>query len=365
MLPISIPRHLAFLLLVSLASPALSEVRIGSWNIQHLGWDNDKSMQAVARVAVRHDFLAIQELMRAEAIEALAEKLTEKTGERWQTLYSEALGRSSYREKYAFLWRASVVEYLDDADRFAREPFSARFRVRETGLVFAAATVHITYGQRIGDRTPEIRALAAYWEWLAEIYPEDADRRILMGDFNLRPGHEAWAPLRKRAWPLITEGATTLSTTDRRFANLYDNIWLAHDHGFGAVAAGIVDFPGRLTETSERYWSHSAARDHVSDHAPVYLLVDAENLHQMRSGPISLSGWGYGGVEAVDPPEPACVDLNEADKAGLARLVHVGPARAQAISHGRPWASVDDLTRISGLGSARVAEIADQGLACP
>lgn len=56
--------------------------------------------------------------------------------------------------------------------------------------MFAAATVHITYGQRIGDRTPEIRALAAYWDWLAESYPEDAGRRILMRDFNLRPGHE-------------------------------------------------------------------------------------------------------------------------------------------------------------------------------
>jgi hypothetical protein len=39
-----------------------ADVLIGSWNIKHLGWNNDKAMPQVAHVANHFDLLAIQEL---------------------------------------------------------------------------------------------------------------------------------------------------------------------------------------------------------------------------------------------------------------------------------------------------------------
>lgn len=91
---------------------------------------------------------------------------------------SDDLGRSSHREHYGFLWREREVEYvggaavfLDHRDVFAREPYSARFLDRDAGTEFAAATVHVFYGDSVGDRLPEIEALADYWQWLEEAYP--------------------------------------------------------------------------------------------------------------------------------------------------------------------------------------------------
>lgn len=250
-------------------------LRVASWNIQHLGWDNDKDYGAVAQVAKRYHFLAIQEVMSAEGIERLQAKLERRTGDDWGVMYSHPIGRGSYQEKYAFLWQEARVDYLDGAavyidatDRYAREPYSARFEAVEGGFTFAAATVHILFGDGVADRTPEIRALAGYWEWLQEVYPEEADRILLMGDFNLEPDHAAWEPLREHAQPLIAEGATTVSPADGQYASLYDNIWVGHDTELRPQEAAIDRFP-------QSYGiDHETVRDRLSDHVPVWVRLE-------------------------------------------------------------------------------------------
>jgi len=184
---------------------------------------------------------------------------------------SDDLGRSSYREHYGFLWRESEIKYdsgavvfLDSRDVFAREPYSAKFTALQSGQQFAAANVHVVYGDRISDRLPEIEALADYWQWLEEVYPDTP--RLLMGDFNLRPSHTAWATLRDlEAKPAITEGATTLGTTDDVWSNLYDNIW--HSDQAPITDSGIIQFPKLLPG------EHTAVRNSVSDHAPVWVAL--------------------------------------------------------------------------------------------
>lgn len=58
------------------------------------------------------------------------------------------------------------------------------------------------------------------------------------------------------------------------------------------------------------------------------------------------------------------VDVNTADHGALQRIVHLGPVRADEALRIRPFASVDDLRRISGIADARLADIRAQGLAC-
>ena len=364
------------ILLVSfLLGPAAlvaEELRIGSWNIQHLGWGENKSYPALARIASQFDVLAIQELMNEEALDTLRDRLASKTGVEWTSLNSHRLGPGRYQEKYAFLWRTDTVEYLDgavvyldDADLFVREPFSARFAGRESGRDFVLATVHILYGERVGDRTPEIRALADYWQWLEEIYPDTAPRRILAGDFNLRPDHPAWQPLRQQAQSLITEGATTLSTRDRRYANLYDNLWLPRDTDLVVRDAGILEFPVLLTETTNRYWSHEKARRHVSDHAPVYMLLGDVELYPLRTGALDVPSRRASSTEGDRAEaEPPCIDLDRASRDELTDLIHIGDARAGRIIDGRPWSDLEALTRIRGLSEARIADIREQGRVC-
>ena len=58
------------------------------------------------------------------------------------------------------------------------------------------------------------------------------------------------------------------------------------------------------------------------------------------------------------------VDVNTADIQELELIIHIGSARAADMVRLRPFTSLDDLDRISGIGPARLAEIVSQGVAC-
>ncbi len=313
-------------------------------------------MPQVAHVADHFDLLAVQELMDPAALEALERELEARSGEAWSSMASHALGRSSYEEHYGFLWRESEVAYedgavvfIDHGDVFAREPYSARFRDQATGERFTLATVHVVYGDGVGDRLPEIAALADYWAWLGELAPETP--RLLAGDFNLAPEHPGWAALRAEgALPAITEGRSTLATTAGEYANLYDNLWYDAER-LAPGERGILRFPALLP------LDHEAARERVSDHAPVYLALNGARLAPTPAAG-ALAGAAAGAAQA------RCVDLNASDATRLAALPHVGPARAAEIIEGRPWRGAAELTRIGGIGEGRLGEIRGSGLLC-
>lgn len=246
-----------------------ADLRVATWNIQRLGEGGQKSFPAMAEVIARVDFIAIQEIMSESALAELHDAVQARTGEPWGLLKSHLIGRGSYKEMYAFLWRETAVEYVDGAvvyldhgDRFAREPLSARFKSTGTGEDFVAATIHVLYGRSEADRIPEIEALGDYWEWLREVYPE-TPTMMVMGDFNLAPSHRAWASVKASARPLVTRGASTLSSVNGKFANLYDNVWLGNGSSMGVTSAAVLAYPKLIG------WTHAQARQFVSDHAPV------------------------------------------------------------------------------------------------
>lgn len=252
---------------------------IASWNIERLGHGSNKNYESLGIVGSHFDFIAIQEAMTVQGLELLKNALEQATRSSWDMMYSHPIGRGSYKEKYAFIWReesvayeSGAVVYLDRYDLYAREPYSARFIDLTTGEPFVAATVHIVFGRSVGDRTPEINELAEYWSWLHETY--DDTPVLLLGDFNLPPTHAAWQPLLDRgAIPLITQGATTLSSIDGRYANLYDNVFIDESNTIGVSSSGILRFPELLG------WTHEQARAYVSDHAPVFVLTHGAGLH--------------------------------------------------------------------------------------
>ena len=46
------------------------------------------------------------------------------------------------------------------------------------------------------------------------------------------------------------------------------------------------------------------------------------------------------------------------------RIIHIGEVRVDDLIRLRPFSSVDDLTRIDGIGPGRLSDIKEQGLAC-
>jgi competence protein ComEC len=69
-------------------------------------------------------------------------------------------------------------------------------------------------------------------------------------------------------------------------------------------------------------------------------------------------------VETQKEPAHDCIDINKASKSELIQIIHIGDARAEKLIELRPFHSIDDLTRISGIGPSRLSDIKEQGLAC-
>ena len=59
-----------------------------------------------------------------------------------------------------------------------------------------------------------------------------------------------------------------------------------------------------------------------------------------------------------------CIDINRASSAELAELTGIGAALAEAIIEERPFETLDDLTRVDGIGEGKLKGLKDQGLAC-
>lgn len=344
-----------------LTSVAQAGIIVGSWNIRQLGWGENKQYDQVAHIAQHMDLIAVQEVMSEEGLETLVSSLERVSGEPWGGMASHAIGRGSYEEHYAFLWRKSRVEYaggavvfLDHSDVFSREPYLSKFRSKQTGRELAIANIHILYGDSVGDRLPEINALDDIWEWMGEVYPETP--RIIAGDFNLKPSHPGWGELAaKGVKPSIRRGATTLSSHDGRYANLYDNLWRDPSR-LDVTASGIIRFPELLGI------SHEQARKTVSDHAPVYIaLGDAELRLTSFDG---MSTTGGAAASAANDAQYGCIDLNDATLDELDTLPHIGPKRAEAILKQGPWNGAASLQRIRGIGPARSEDIKESGLLC-
>jgi competence protein ComEC len=58
------------------------------------------------------------------------------------------------------------------------------------------------------------------------------------------------------------------------------------------------------------------------------------------------------------------VNVNTASREELVQIIHIGGHRAGQILQMRPFNSVDDLTRVNGIGPSRLQDIKNQGLVC-
>ncbi|GIO24512.1 MBL fold metallo-hydrolase [Oceanobacillus sp. J11TS1] len=59
-----------------------------------------------------------------------------------------------------------------------------------------------------------------------------------------------------------------------------------------------------------------------------------------------------------------CIDINNASKEQLTKIIHIGDDRANQIIDKRPFDSLDELGVIDGLGPSRIADIKSEDLIC-
>ncbi len=66
----------------------------------------------------------------------------------------------------------------------------------------------------------------------------------------------------------------------------------------------------------------------------------------------------------LPPVSSECIDINNASLQQLQNITHIGTERAEQLIGLRPFSSVNELTKINGIGSGRLKEIKAEGKAC-
>ena len=180
-----------------------SELKLAAWNIRIMSNKSrtDAELQAIARTLFDYDFIAIVEL-RDEVVLQRTQRILAQMGKSYNYEFSPAVGRG-VKERYAFLYREDRVSVVspgelypdaaDGRDNFSRDPYWATFRAGE--FDFSVIAVHVIWGDTVGPRKAEVKALAEVYEYVQDANGDEEDvlRRRLQpqpdGHGNLPPDH--------------------------------------------------------------------------------------------------------------------------------------------------------------------------------
>ena len=251
-----------------------SDLRLAAWNIRIMSHKSrtDAELMKIARTLADYDFIAIVEL-RDEAVLKRTQKILSQMGTAYDYQFSPAVGRG-VKERCAFLYkkeRVSVVrpgelypDIADGKDDFIRDPYWATFRAGE--FDFSVIAVHVIWGDRVGPRKAEVKALADVYRYVQEANGPEEDV-LLVGDFNRNP-NDTESYSRIMAIPSMTRLFELPQKSHIRDSSLYDNIYFQTD--------ALTEYLGRcgIDRFDETDFGNDdkAANLAVSDHRPIWAV---------------------------------------------------------------------------------------------
>ncbi|XP_027777466.1 deoxyribonuclease-1-like 1 isoform X2 [Marmota marmota marmota] len=181
---------LAAFLLILLAGGA-EAFRICAFNTQRLTLAKvvtEQVKDTLVQIVARCDIMVLQEVVDSsnKTISLLLQELKRFDGSRhYSSLDSSRLGRSTYKEKYVYIYRSDKTQvlnsyqYEDEDDLFAREPFVAQFTLPSKIL---PSLVLVPLHTTPKDVEKELNAL--YNVFLDVSQRWQSKEVILLGDFN-------------------------------------------------------------------------------------------------------------------------------------------------------------------------------------
>ncbi|MDP2324836.1 MAG: deoxyribonuclease I [Gammaproteobacteria bacterium] len=266
------------LLLAAVSQQALSAayLRVVSWNTLHAGWSGSTNWAGYASqvwqkygststAANGVDVVFAQEVMYDTAAASIAAALKTASGVNWDYRVTAAIGRSSYKERYAVFFRTDRVQLIsstvwtDTGDKFEREPQIVKLRQIDTGADYTFINWHTVFGTT-AERQAEILEMATLFSSVQSGSSSDQDV-ILVGDHNKEATSTWWDALKTRS-PAVGYKVNDLTSinTSCAYASAYDHFWYQASYVTEYSASGR-DYIADLC----------TFRNGQSDHAPVYI----------------------------------------------------------------------------------------------
>lgn len=256
-----------------------SSIAYGQWNACNFG---DKKMKKtlqvdgnevsvisyMAKMTSSLDILVLQEISTsdfgAKAVAKLADELN-RTGSKWDYYVSDKTSGDG-SERYAILWKTSVVSYIvrptsglmsELSELMDREPLHAHLKIK--GKDIHIYSFHLVPTNKRPEN--EVKTIALN----ADLF--EKNNSIASGDFNL--GHKKLNPYFEDVLHLKhnIEGKTSLKSKEKNgeyLAKEYDNIYTGS--AINVIDAGVYDFVQKIGDLEE-------ARK-VSDHLLAYIIFE-------------------------------------------------------------------------------------------
>lgn len=267
----------AALSMLSTSAHAGSDLRVASWNTLHAGYSGSTDWNGYANqlwtdygtsssASNGLDVVFLQEVMYSSAASSITAALEAVSGLDWAYSVTPAIGRSSYKESYAVIYRTDRVQLIsasvwsDAGDKFEREPQIVKLRQLLTGADYSFINWHAIYGSS-AERQAEIYEIANVFRSIQDSSSSDQDV-ILLGDHNASATSSWWDNL-KSSSPTVSYKVNDLTSVNSScaYASAYDHFWM------------------QLSYVTEYY---SSGRDYIanlcsfyelSDHAPINLTL--------------------------------------------------------------------------------------------
>lgn len=284
------------LLLLFLFVSAVIALQICSFNVRSFGGAKvarPEILGVIVQAISRCDIMLLMEIKDSsnKAFPYLMDQLNSKSKRNiYRAVISERLGRKTYKEQYAFIYRQKAVslkevyQYKDiqpgDEDAFSREPFVVWFNSLTTAIKeFVIIPQHTT---------PEtaVREIDELYDVYLDMKQRwNTENYIFMGDFNAACGYvpkKSWKDIRLRSdpsfvWLIDDKNDTTVKETTNC---AYDRIVVHGEELIQAVepkSVNIFDF-----KTANKLTEEQALN--ISDHFPVeFKLKAAPRRTRLRS----------------------------------------------------------------------------------
>ncbi|KAL2100630.1 hypothetical protein ACEWY4_002391 [Coilia grayii] len=240
-----------------------SSLLIGAFNIKSFGdkkASNSTLMDIISTIVHRYDVVLIQEVRDSDlsATNKLMQHVNKGSSPYvYKHIVSEPLGRSTYKERYLFLYRDQTVSVAknftyDDGcepcgnDTFSREPFVVMFSSNSVVQNFVLIPQHTSpdYAMEETDALHDVAVFTrAHWK---------TNDILLLGDFNAGCSYVVgsdWEQIRLYTdnsyhWLIPNDADTTVSSTNCP----YDRIVATTEMMRGVVpqSAQVYDFMAAL-----------------------------------------------------------------------------------------------------------------------